>query len=82
MYTLYTRWVICDPKMNFGVILVKRNAQIEVGNAQNLFSKCQTFFRNKKEINIWSGALSISKKRNAQDKEKKCANNPKMCSKG
>ncbi|KYN11963.1 hypothetical protein ALC57_15856 [Trachymyrmex cornetzi] len=33
---MYTRWVVCDPEMNFGVILVKGYARIETGNAQNL----------------------------------------------
>ena len=35
MYTLYTRWVICNPEMNFGIIL-EGYARIEVGNAQNV----------------------------------------------
>ena len=67
MYTLYIRWVIYDPEqrcieMNFEVMPIKGYAQIEAGNAQNLFFRCQTFFRNKKETDIWSSAFSTLRK--------------------
>jgi len=62
MYTLHTLWVICDPEMNFEVMPVKGYVRIDTDNAQNLFSRCQTFYRNRKETGI-SGAFNILKKK-------------------
>ncbi|KYM79734.1 hypothetical protein ALC53_09846 [Atta colombica] len=54
MYILYTRWVICNPEMNFEVILVKGYARIETSNAKlvsifcymNHKRNCDTFYES------------------------------------
>ncbi|XP_018044083.1 PREDICTED: uncharacterized protein LOC108684328 isoform X2 [Atta colombica] len=42
MYTLHTSRIICDPEVNFEVKGIETDAQ-------NLFFRCQIFFRNRKK---------------------------------
>jgi len=48
MYTLYIRWVMCDPEMNFGAMLVKRYARIETVTYKTCSLEAKLFLRIEK----------------------------------
>ena len=73
MYTLYTRWIICNPKMNFGVICQLKDTH-ELRPATHKICSLDVKLFLVIEKRPISGALSISKKINAQN-----MNDSEMC---